>query len=73
MVFNLFSNNIPTAWIVTNIAKTSYMAVSLKTINEKIKKLHIDYKPIIFIVSNINIDTNVIKWALFIKHPYYII
>ena len=61
MVFDSFSNGIPVAWIITSSAKASDMTIGLDAINEKMKRLDIEWKPNVFIVDNADAEINAIR------------
>jgi len=60
-VFDSFSNGIHVTWIITSSAKTSDIAIWLNAINEKIKRLDIEWKSKAFIVDNADTKINAIR------------
>jgi hypothetical protein len=61
MVFDSFSNGIPVTWIITSSAKASDIAIWLNAINEKMKRLDVEWKPKVFIVDNADAEINAIR------------
>jgi hypothetical protein len=61
MVFDSFSNGIPVTWIIISNAKASDIAIWLNAINEKMKRLDVEWKPKVFIVDNADAEINAIR------------
>jgi hypothetical protein len=63
MVIDEWQNGIPMAWIMSTWNKNMNLQTWLTTLKDMLKHDLLEWNPNVFIVDDVDVETNTIKWS----------